>query len=59
MITKEEREGKTPNGGVRSEIYYQDEHGNPTDKHKAKRAWIRELDAKGNLVHETFGTINR
>ena len=42
----------------KSEIIYLDDNKNIVSKDKATRAIIRELDEKGNLVREIFGTIN-
>jgi len=50
---------KTPNGGVVAEAYFFDDVGNSVEKDKATRMIIRELDAKGNLLWETFGMIDR
>ena len=41
-----------------SEIIYMDDEGNVCDKAVAKRCIIRELDADGNLIQETFGFVN-
>jgi len=46
-------------GGASAEIYYLDEEGKPVEKERAVRVIIRELDEHGNLVRETFGTVNR
>lgn len=58
-MTIERTRGPTPNGGVVSEICYLDDKGRPTDKGKAVKAVIRELDAKGGLVAETFADISK
>ena len=55
MASYERIEEKTPNGGDYSEIYYQDEQGNPVDETKAKKFVLRECKADGTLVHEIFG----
>lgn len=57
-VTKESSFGKTPAGGVRSEIYYQDDDGNPVDKKKATRAEIVEYDKNGVAIRRTYGTCN-
>lgn len=49
---------KTPNGGAYSEIYFFDLNGNPVDETKAVRCVIRECDESGNLINETWGTVN-
>lgn len=43
---------------MQNEIIYFDENGKIVEKDKAVRAVIRELDEKGNLVREIFGTVN-
>lgn len=43
---------------MQSEIIYFDENGKIVEKDKAVTAVIRELDEKGNLVREIFGTVN-
>lgn len=43
---------------MQSEIIYFDEKGKIVEKDKAVRAVIRELDEKGNLVREIFGSVN-
>lgn len=58
MIDFESKTGPTPYGGVKSEIYYLDNQGNPIDKSKATTAIIRELDSKGNLIQETRAKMN-
>jgi len=50
---------RTPGGGTSAEIYYLDEERKAVKKEQAVRVIIRELDEHGNLVRETFGTINR
>lgn len=44
--------------GSYSEIFYMDDEGNACDKAVATRCIIRELDADGNLIRETFGFVN-
>ena len=41
-----------------SEIFYMDDEGNACDKAVATRCIIRELDADGNLIRETFCFVN-
>lgn len=57
MLDHESKDGPTPAGGVRSEIYYFDADDNCVDKSKAVKAIIRELDDKGNLIQETRANI--
>jgi len=59
MITKEVHIGNTPNGGVRSEIYYLNKKRQPVSKEKAEMAIVRELDKDGNLVFETIANIKK
>lgn len=59
MPTKEAREGETPAGGVRSEIYYKDDKGEPVDKSEATAAEIVEYNAEGEVIARTYGTINQ
>lgn len=56
MAVSERIDGPTPSGGAYAEIYYFDADGNPADADKAVRCVIRECDAGGNLIHETWGT---
>lgn len=51
--------GKTPNGGAYSEIHYLDADGNEVDEKQAVRCVIRECAENGDLVHETWGTIEK
>lgn len=53
-LTEESSYDRTPNGGVRSTIYYKDAQGNPVDKSRAMAAEIIEYDTKGNHVHRTY-----
>jgi hypothetical protein len=47
MANPEIREGPTPSGGVRSELYILD----------GGKVIIRELAKDGSLISETFGSI--
>lgn len=58
-MTSETFDGPTPHGGVRTVVYYSDDDGNLVDKAAATRAEIVELDARGDQVHRTYGTIDR
>ncbi len=49
---------KTPCGGIYSEMYFFDDNGNSVDEVDAVRCVIRECDAEGNLLNETWGYIN-
>lgn len=55
MASFERVEGKTPNGGDYSEIYYQDNDGNPVDESEATKFVLRECKSDGTLISETFG----
>lgn len=55
MATYRKVEGKTPNGGAYSEIYFFDKDGNAIDETKADRAVIRECTENGDLIAETWG----
>lgn len=50
---------KTPNGGAYSEIFFFDEAGNAVDEEKADRCVIRECKANGDLLFETWATVNK
>lgn len=58
-MTEESREGSTPNGGVRSTAYYQDDGSQPAEKDAATRVMIVEYDADGNSIQRTYGQIPR
>ncbi len=58
-MTSESRDGSTPNGGVRSVVYYMDDTWNPVEKEDATQAEISEMDADGKVIHRTYGTFNR
>lgn len=49
--------GETPNGGDYSEIYYFDSNGNNVDESEAVRCVIRECTKDGELIAETWGTV--
>lgn len=55
MATHKKIEGKTPNGGAYSEIFFFDEGGNSVDEEKAVRLVIRECAKNGDLIAETWG----
>jgi hypothetical protein len=54
MLSKETNIGATPNGGVKSEIYYFNDKNEAVDKKVATKVTIRELDKDGNLIYENF-----
>jgi len=56
-VTSESRDGQTPNGGVRSTIFYEDESGSPADKSAATKCVIVEYDAQGNSINRIYGTM--
>lgn len=55
----ESRVHKTPAGGVRSEVFYYDDHWNPVDKEEATTVDIHEYDENGRLIQSTIGCIER
>ena len=55
----ESMERGTPAGGVRSEAFYYDDHGNPADKHEATVVDIHEYDENGRLIRSTIGHLER
>ena len=57
-MTNEVIEGKTPNGGVVSQIFYSDDEWNPTDKDNATKFKIVEFDENGNEIFATYGFLN-
>lgn len=57
MPTQEEREGPTPNGGVKSVVYYRGPDGSPAEKGQAVAAEIVEYGADGSVVGRTYGTF--
>lgn len=57
MIDCEFKDGITPSGGVRSEVYYFDINGQSVDKDQATVGIIREFDAEGNLIQETRANL--
>lgn len=57
MATHERINGKTPNGGDYSEIFYFDKDGNAADETAAVRCVIRECAKDGTLLHETWGRV--
>jgi hypothetical protein len=58
MPVSETKMGKTPNGGIKSTIYYRDDKGNPVDSSRAKRCEIVEFDAEGKAIFNTYGYCN-
>ena len=54
---KERLDKPTPKGGVASEIYYHDDEGNAVPKSKATCFELVELDAKGNQIYRTHGSL--
>ena len=51
------RHGPTPAGGVRSEAFWYDEHGEPCEKRDASSALIVEYAADGTVLNRTHGTM--
>lgn len=54
-IYSESKVHRTPAGGVRSEIFYFDEHRNPVDKEEATCCEILEYDENGRVIQSTIG----
>lgn len=52
-------DGPTPNGGVRSTMFFLDDDGREAAEELATRAVIVEYDEAGNPVHRTYGTLDR
>lgn len=46
----------TPNGGVKSTLFYLDADGNETTEAAAVRLLIVEYDAAGVAIHRTYAT---
>lgn len=58
-IYSESRVHRTLAGGVRSEIFYFDEHRNPVDKDEATCCEILEYDENGRVIQSTIGFTGR
>ena len=58
MATRARINERTPNGGAYSEIFYFDKAGNAVDESKATRCVIRECKKNGELICETWATVN-
>lgn len=58
MASERSIEGKTPNGGVKSTMYFQDDDGQPVEEDVATRAVIVEYGKDGNSIRRTYGTLN-
>lgn len=54
-MVRERIDGDTPNGGAYCEIFYLDSKNNFVDSSAATKCIIRECDADGNLIVETYG----
>lgn len=59
MGTTEERDGPTPNGGVKSRAFYLDDEGNPADKGVATAVKIEELNAEGEPFFRTYARLGK
>ncbi len=46
---------KTPNGGVKSVIFFLDDQGKECHRDKATRVVIQELNEDDEVIFETFG----
>lgn len=58
-VYSESRKHKTPAGGVRSTIFYYDDHWNPVDKSEATKCDIHEYDENGALIQSTIGFLSK
>ncbi len=56
-MANERRDGKTPNGGDYSEIFYLDDKHNLVEPEHATQCIIRECKSDGTLIMETFGLV--
>jgi len=56
-MTEREVVGPTPNGGVRSKAFFQDDEGEPIDQEEATRVEIVEYDAAGDVISRTYGEL--
>lgn len=51
------KEGPTPNGGVRSTLFYLDSDGREADAKTATKLVIVEYDAAGAAIHRTYADV--
>ncbi len=58
-MTEESSDHETPNGGVKSTIYYRAADGSPAEKEDAVAYEILEFDADGENVGRTYGTFDK
>ena len=56
--TSEIIKGDTPNGGVKTVIYYLDDKNKKTTRQKATKALLRELNEKNQVVYETWTNMD-
>ncbi len=54
----EERDGPTPNGGVKSKAFYKDDDDKAVDKDVATQVEIVEYDRDGTEISRTYGAIS-
>jgi len=57
MSTTRSLDGPTPNGGVKSTIYFQNAKGELVDESDATAAEIVEFDANDNQIFRTYMEI--
>ena len=57
MATSRKSDNPTPNGGVRSEVLFQDDDGNAVDEAEATHAEVLEYDAQGNVIQRTYARL--
>lgn len=58
MAKKKRVNGRTPNGGAYSEIFFFNDAGETVDESEATRCVIREYAKDGTLLSEVWGTAN-
>jgi len=57
--TTERIDGPTPNGGVASIAYFLDDDRQSVPRSRATQVEIVEVDAKGDIVFRTHGTLGK
>jgi hypothetical protein len=59
MASSQKRDGPTPNGGAYSQAFFLDVRQVLVDERVATRIRIIEYNDKGEIIHTTYGTIDR
>jgi hypothetical protein len=57
VATSREKIGKTPNGGVKSVIYFLNDRRELVDESEATAADVVELDASNNILSTHYATF--